>query len=1246
MAALGSLVVKLGLEYAQFTGGLDKSEQAALAASKKIQDTFDGMKRGIASTAGAVAGGLAAAFTVNAFTNLIQGTMQANAALDDLSMQTGASAAALKELVEVGRFNNMGPEQIGAAMNKLSANLAGATEESKGAGKALEALGIDFKTFKAMSPDVQMQTVANAMAQFEDGTGKSAVAMALFGKQGAQMIPMLTDLAEVEDLRTKLTEEQVEAQKKLSAQSANLDDNILRITRSSEKWKKELADGMIPALDLGAQAVLDLMNGSGGLREEVRKLAADGSIKEWTMNAIKGLSYVADAGQIAWRVLQSIGKGVGGLAAALVQALNGDFRAAWSTLQASGQDMIETFDGPTIGERFRVSLDKMAESAKGAGQAVKETKPDLNDFTNNTDKAAKSASEAKDPFDALRDSIIKTTAAYQAEESAGGKLTEGQKKAIEALDQLRTGKVKVTEAQAIQIGQDIEAMLIAEQANAAREQFIKTADAERAARMKIVTAMEQSAASAADQNQSLRDEIELIGLTEVEQVRILQLRNEALILTKEATLAELERGNAISGTMTREQIALASEIEQLRERNALIGAKSERSEAAKSAKESADAWKKASEDINNTLTDALMRGFESGKGFAQTLRDTVVNMFKTMVLRPIVSAVLAPISGGINSAMGGFTGGGGSSALGTASNAFSLYNAGSQAYTLGSQYLSGTMSGSNVLGTAWANGTGGGLDALLATNGAYGTAPAGASPWAAAAAPAAAAAAIAALVMNAFGAFRSERKVGSGLAGTLGQGNLSSWEEWRKGGTLFSGPDYNTINPVEELASTRAKLDALRSAGLADSMQGALLQGQLNSLEEMYGDLAASTLQQSNAIQSAYDALRTNVGNMADVLGLGSDAVRKFTTQLGGSDKGLNFEGLSGEQQQAKIAEALATANNELAQQVIGQWVAFTDTVTRVVGSNQGGEGENQNIVYESFTSTTSGSRYIASEFARDGEKAIDTLTRLATSLTSVTAIFDTMGLSVYEASIKGAAGASKFVDAFGGLEQMNAAFGAYYDLYYSEQERIAATTKTLTAELAKLGFEMPVTRDEFRDLVTVQLAMGEAGANTAAGLLGLSGAFASIVPAADAVTESVKAMTTSLDDYISKTARSSTEADRIRGLAAVGNTSALKRLGIPGYASGGYHSGGLRLVGENGPELEVTGPANIISNPVTDALLNRSSGGNARLESLVERLVEQNNLLRAEVRAVVTHTGTSARILKRVTPDGDALQTREVVPA
>ena len=33
----------------------------------------------------------------------------------------------------------------------------------------------------------------------------------------------------------------------------------------------------------------------------------------------------------------------------------------------------------------------------------------------------------------------------------------------------------------------------------------------------------------------------------------------------------------------------------------------------------------------------------------------------------------------------------------------------------------------------------------------------------------------------------------------------------------------------------------------------------------------------------------------------------------------------------------------------------------------------------------------------------------------------------------------------------------------------------------------------------------------------------------------------------------------------------------IPAFAQGGYHSGGLRLVGEQGPELEATGSSEVL---------------------------------------------------------------------
>lgn len=54
-------------------------------------------------------------------------------------------------------------------------------------------------------------------------------------------------------------------------------------------------------------------------------------------------------------------------------------------------------------------------------------------------------------------------------------------------------------------------------------------------------------------------------------------------------------------------------------------------------------------------------------------------------------------------------------------------------------------------------------------------------------------------------------------------------------------------------------------------------------------------------------------------------------------------------------------------------------------------------------------------------------------------------------------------------------------------------------------------------------------------------------------------------------------------GTLAGGIAGALK---IPGFAAGGDHRGGLRIVGENGPELEFTGPSRILNADVTRSVL------------------------------------------------------------
>jgi hypothetical protein len=82
----------------------------------------------------------------------------------------------------------------------------------------------------------------------------------------------------------------------------------------------------------------------------------------------------------------------------------------------------------------------------------------------------------------------------------------------------------------------------------------------------------------------------------------------------------------------------------------------------------------------------------------------------------------------------------------------------------------------------------------------------------------------------------------------------------------------------------------------------------------------------------------------------------------------------------------------------------------------------------------------------------------------------------------------------------------------------------------------------------------------------------------------------------------------------------------VGGFASGGYHPGGLRIVGEKGPELEATGPALIYSADQTARLLSGGSDQRALLAAL-QALQSEVEGLRFEARATAGHTARLSRL-------------------
>lgn len=276
----------------------DRTRQALASA----QQGLAGLQASAISVQSAIVGltgALAGLGVVVAFRQFVE----AAAALDDMAQVTGASVEKLSALANVAKVTGVDLGVVEGALTRLAKGLASTDEESRGAGTALTALGLKAEELQRLDTADALKLVAERLDQYRDGAGKTALAIDLLGKSGAQALPFLKDLAQNGELQARITTEQAQA-------AADLEDNLRRVAFTTSAAWREFAAATLPTINEFVKSLLEAVNQSGGLRDEVRRLARDGSIRDWAESGAVGVAVLVDAFRNVVNVVNLAGNAV------------------------------------------------------------------------------------------------------------------------------------------------------------------------------------------------------------------------------------------------------------------------------------------------------------------------------------------------------------------------------------------------------------------------------------------------------------------------------------------------------------------------------------------------------------------------------------------------------------------------------------------------------------------------------------------------------------------------------------------------------------------------------------------------------------------------------------------------------------------------------------------------------------------------------------------------------------------------
>ncbi|WP_052363103.1 phage tail tape measure protein [Bradyrhizobium sp. DOA9] len=403
-SVIGALRVILGADTAGLDKGL-KDSQSSLAAFGMTVAT------GMAAAAAAVA---AAGVAIGV---AMKSTIDDMDKLSKTSAKLGVPIEQLSALAYAGELSDVSFEALSKSVAKLSKNLVDAAAKPTGdAANAFRALGISVvdSNGKLKSSDEVLGDVADRFEGLKDGSGKTAAAMAIFGKTGADLIPLLNGgrdgLKEMTDEAAKFGLI-VDGQTGKAAEDFN--DNL---TRLHAAWKGLIAQStaqVLPSMVAITNAMVESAKNSGALDVALTGVAT----------AMKAL---VSGGVIVGAVFKSLADYISTVSSAMSLVLKGQFAAAFDAVKGGvtgvGETATATFGiidrlwkGQQSGaDAAAASTDKASKAQKDFNFATMGGKNAVDSFIDSQNKSLQSQSAQVQTFGMLPGAMEATKIQLQA----------------------------------------------------------------------------------------------------------------------------------------------------------------------------------------------------------------------------------------------------------------------------------------------------------------------------------------------------------------------------------------------------------------------------------------------------------------------------------------------------------------------------------------------------------------------------------------------------------------------------------------------------------------------------------------------------------------------------------------------------------------------------------------------------------------------------------------------------------------